>query len=118
MRPELPRAQLARASWRLYSLLAAGTLAVLPALVGGCRQSANDAPAPTTDQPARTITFTKPERKTIHREVAQPGLIEAFERTPIVARIPGYVLKWNVDIGDPVKKDAILAALWVPDMVS
>jgi HlyD family secretion protein len=45
-------------------------------------------------------------------------VIQAFERTPIVARIPGYVLRWNVDIGDPVRKDDVLAELWVPEMVS
>jgi len=107
-----------RASCKRYSLSAAGALAALLALVGGCRQPANDAPAPTTGQPGREITVVNPERKTIHREVAQPGLIEAFERTPIVARIPGYVLKWKVDIGDPIKKGEMLAELWVPDMVS
>jgi HlyD family secretion protein len=109
---------LSRKSWQRYSLLAAGALAALLAVVGGCRQSAKDAPAPNTEQPARSITVVKPERKTIHREIAQPGLIEAFERTPIVARIPGYVLKWNVDIGDSIMKGDILAELWVPDMVS
>ena len=94
------------------------SLAALLAVAGGCRQSASDSPAPTTEQPARSVTVVKPERKTIRREVAQPGLIQAFERTPIVARIPGYVLKWNVDIGDPIKKGDILAELWVPEMVS
>src|SRR5262249_40311621 len=42
----------------------------------------------------------------------------AFERTPIVSKIPGYVLKWNVDIGDPIHKDEVLAELWVPEVVS
>ena len=101
---------------RLYSWLAAGVAAALLAVAGGCRKSTRDAPAP--EQPARSVTIVKPERKTIHREVAQPGLIQAFERTPIVARIPGYVLKWNVDIGDPIKENDILAELWVPEMVS
>jgi len=118
MSSEQPRAVSSRTSWQINSLLAAGTVAALLALAGGCRQSANDAPAPNTEQSARKVTVTKPERKTIHREVAQPGFIEAFERTPIVARIPGYVLQWKVDIGDPIKKGEILAELWVPDMVS
>ena len=80
----------------------------------GCRQSASDSPA--TKQPGSTIAVVKLERKTIRREVGQPGNIQAFERTPIVARIPGYVLKWNVDIGDPINEKDILAELWVPDM--
>ena len=92
--------------------------ATLPAVAGGCRQPAKDPPAPAKEQPAHSVTIVKPERKTIRREVAQPGRIEAFERTPIVARIPGYVLKWNLDIGDPIKKGEVLAVLSVPDMES
>ncbi len=117
MRSKPQRAPLARSSWRLCSW-AAGTLAALLAGVGGCRQSAGDSSPAIKEQPAPSVTIVKPERKTIRRDVAQPGLIEAFERTPIVARIPGYVLKWNLDIGDPIKKGDILAELWVPEMVS
>jgi len=106
---------LSRTSWRLYSWLATGVAAAFLVVAGGCRKAESDLPA--TEQP-RSVTIIKPERKTIRREVAQPGLIQAFERTPIVARIPGYVLKWNVDIGDPIHKDDVLAELWVPEMVS
>jgi HlyD family secretion protein len=108
-------------SWGLCALLAASILAaLLPLVASGCKQAAaNDPPAaPATEQPQRPVTVVKPERKTIHREVGQPGLIQPFERTPIVSKIPGYVLKWNVDIGDPIRKDQVLAALWVPEMVS
>ncbi len=52
------------------------------------------------------------------RAISQPGAIQAFEQTPIFARIPGYVSKWSVDIGDVVRKGTLLAELWVPDMVS
>jgi len=117
MRSEQPRVLLSRPSWRLYSCLAAGLAAALLVVAGGCQKSAS-APAPTTEQPAPKVTIVKPERKTIRREVAQPGLIQAFERTPIVSKIPGYVLKWSVDIGDPIHKDDLLAELWVPEVVS
>jgi multidrug resistance efflux pump len=107
---------LSRTSWRPYVWLASRIVVALLAVTGGCRQAASDSPA--VEQPARSVTAVKPERKTIRREVAQPGFIQAFERTPIVARIPGYVLKWNVDIGDAIHKDDVLAELWVPEMVS
>ena len=96
--------------FHIFSLLTAALLVV----TSGCRQPASD--SPTTKQPASSIAVVKPERKTIRREVGQPGSIQAFERTPIVARIPGYVLKWNVDIGDSVGEKDILAELWVPEM--
>ena len=109
MQSEQPLSVFSRTSWIVASLLA---------MTGGCRQPAVDSPARAKEQPPRSVTTVKPERKAIRREISQPGIIQAFERTPIVAKIPGYVLKWNVDIGDPIHKDEVLAELWVPEMVS
>jgi multidrug efflux pump subunit AcrA (membrane-fusion protein) len=60
----------------------------------------------------------KPERKTIRRAVGQPGFIEAFERTPIVSKVPGYVQAWTANLGDPVRKGDVLAELWVPELAA
>ena len=84
----------------------------------GCRHSAETAGSAQSDQKNRSVTVVAPIRKTIRREVGQPGVIEAFERTPIVSKIPGYVLKWTADIGDSVHKDDLLAELWVPELES
>src|SRR5262245_33101769 len=91
-------------------------LALLPLALAGCRQHANRKQEQ-SEQPPR-VAIMKPERKTIRRQIGQPGMIEAFERTPIVARVPGDVLKWHVDINQAIKKDDVLAELFVPDMVS
>ena len=49
--------------------------------------------------------------------VEQPGFdIKPFQETPLYAKISGYVEKWNVDIGDPVHKNDLLAVLYVPEM--
>src|SRR5262249_11748959 len=42
--------------------------------------------------------------------------IQAFEQTPIFAKIAGYVKKWHVDIGDHVSQGKVLAELWIPEM--
>jgi multidrug efflux pump subunit AcrA (membrane-fusion protein) len=60
--------------------------------------------------------LVKPERRTITRHVGQPAYIVAFERTSMYPRIAGYIRKWNVDIGDSIKKDQVLAELFVPDL--
>ena len=57
-------------------------------------------------------------RTSLHWTVEQPGNIEPYEETPILPKIDGYVRKWNVDIGDHVRKGDVLAVLWVPDMVA
>jgi multidrug resistance efflux pump len=63
------------------------------------------------------VKVVSPQKKDVRRLIERPGYnIEAYERTPLYARIAGYVKKWNVDIGDRVKKDDVLAELYVPEM--
>src|SRR2546428_374009 len=100
-------------SWRLPSLLPASIAPAPPALSGGRQRPAGNAPAaaPAAEQAARSVAVVKPERKALRRAVGQPGSIQAFERTSIMAKIPGYVHKWHVDLGDRVRKGDVLAEL-------
>ncbi|MCS0633173.1 efflux RND transporter periplasmic adaptor subunit [Telluria mixta] len=45
-----------------------------------------------------------------------PARIEAWSRAPIYARVGGYVGRWNVDIGAPVKSGQVLAVIETPDL--
>jgi multidrug efflux pump subunit AcrA (membrane-fusion protein) len=66
---------------------------------------------------APAVHTVKPERKTVRHRVDQPGFnIQSFQQAPLYAKIPGYIEKWNVDIGARVKKDDVLAVLYVPEM--
>ncbi len=51
-------------------------------------------------------------------KIEQPGHVEAFEATPIFAKIAGYVRAVNVDIDDPVDEQKVLVELDVPEMVA
>ena len=62
------------------------------------------------------VDVVRLERRTIRRTTQQPGQIEAYEVTPIHAKVSGYVQKWNVDIGDKVKQGQVLAVLSVPEL--
>ncbi len=62
------------------------------------------------------VTVLNPERMTIRRTTEQPGQIQAFETTPIHARIVGYVNMVAVNIGDRVKAGQLLAKLDVPEV--
>jgi multidrug efflux pump subunit AcrA (membrane-fusion protein) len=55
--------------------------------------------------------------RTVKRTVEQPGVISAYERTALYAKVSGFVRKWNVDIGDRVKKGATLVELTAPELV-
>jgi HlyD family secretion protein len=47
-------------------------------------------------------SVTKPARKTLIRRTEQPGQIEAYEQTPIYAKVTGFVAQVKADIGDRV----------------
>src|SRR5262249_38293683 len=73
-------------------------------LAVGCQQPAESPQAKAKEAPAEAgpkLTVVRPERKTVHRPIKRPGYnIEAYQSTPLYARISGYVRKWNFDIGD------------------
>jgi HlyD family secretion protein len=99
--------------------LAIGTtlVAVLFIMLAGCnRQTAAETQSKQAPAIAQVETV-HPVRKTIQRTSDQPGQVEAFEETPIQAKISGFVELVNVDIGDSVKQDQVLAELWVPEIV-
>jgi multidrug efflux pump subunit AcrA (membrane-fusion protein) len=93
-------------------------LAVLLAAGSGCsRVSSAAAPEPTVSAEPTVVTTVYPERRTIQRTIEQPGQIEGYAQTPLYAKIPGYVSKLHVDIGDRVKEGQLLAELSVPETV-
>ncbi|MBY0522165.1 MAG: efflux RND transporter periplasmic adaptor subunit [Gemmataceae bacterium] len=100
---------------RLNALLI--TLFAVTSLVGGCARTGEPAHKPEAAPSAPPVVkVAKPERKTLRRILEQPGEIEAFEQTPVFAKISGYVQNIRFDIGDPVKKGAVLAELWAPEL--
>lgn len=98
------------------ALVSIGLLAVLLGSIGCKRQSAEaGSDAPSTPPVVKTA---RPERVTFHRLIEQPARVEAFEETPIYAKIPGYVQEVRVEVaGTRVHKDDLLAKLWVPELV-
>jgi len=84
----------------------------------GCDRNPAAGAGPAQGDPSSAIpvTVAKPERKPLRRLSVQPGSIEAFEEAPLFAKISGYLRELSADIGDEVKKDQVLAELWIPEM--
>jgi RND family efflux transporter MFP subunit len=81
----------------------------------GCERSAEKK----TGHPAQPVTrveVVQPERHTVQRTVGEPGQLQAYETTPIHAKIAGYVKNWTVNIGYEIKKGQVLAELYVPEV--
>lgn len=63
-----------------------------------------------------SVRVIRPETRDITRVVGQPSFVESYERTSIYPKLSGYITKWHVDIGDKVKKNQVLADLFVPEV--
>jgi HlyD family secretion protein len=101
--------------------LPARRCSLLVILLSGCGQPAAPAPAAPGKRESSVevpvVKIAHPEKRTMSLKVEQPGHVEAFESTPIFAKIAGYVGKVNVDIDDRVDDKHVLLELNVPEMV-
>ncbi len=92
--------------------------AVLMVTAAGCERTSEGKPGHSdrAAPPVAKVEVVHPERQTVRRSVGEPGQFQAFETTALHAKIPGYVEKWSVNIGDSVKKGQVLAVLAVPEL--
>ncbi len=70
----------------------------------GCNQK-NAAPPPTPNANLVTptsVTIGSPKKQTIRWTFEQPGTVHAYEITPLMAKVPGFVKAIYVDIDDPI----------------
>jgi HlyD family secretion protein len=81
----------------------------------GCHHEAENHYTSVSEPP--TVRVIPPQVRDLVRVVGQPSFIEAFERTSIYPKLAGYIQEWKVDIGDRVKKDQVLATLFIPELV-
>jgi len=86
-------------------------LAILAA--SGCSEEKKAAPS-VSDPPVLQVLH--PQLRKIVRVVGQPSFVQSYERTSIYPKMSAYIEKWNVDIGDKVRKGDVLADLFVPEL--
>jgi len=98
--------------------------ATLLVVAGGCYQASKGSPqqkneaSPESErrESSQSGTVINPKRMTLQWTCQGPGYIQAYEQTPMFAKIAGYVEKWHADIGDHVSRGKILAELRIPEL--
>jgi len=65
---------------------------------------------------APTALPLKAGEKNVNGAIEVPGVVEAAEEARLFTRIPGFIQKVHVSLGDRVKKGQILAELSVPEI--
>lgn len=62
------------------------------------------------------VATTRPQAQAALGELVLPGNVQANYEAPIYARTSGYLKRWLVDIGTPVKAGQLLAEIDAPDV--
>jgi RND family efflux transporter MFP subunit len=70
----------------------------------------------TEAQAVVTVATTKPGSQTELAELVLPGNLQANYEAPIYARTSGYLKRWLVDIGAPVKAGQLLGEIESPEV--
>ena len=70
----------------------------------------------TEDQAVINVATTRPQSQAGVGELILPGNIQANYEAPIYARTSGYLKRWLVDIGTPVKAGQLLAQIESPEV--
>ncbi len=96
-------------TWRAW------TLALLLA-AGACSQPTDGPKGPEAGAPPAEVRVARPERRAMVRTITLSAGVEAFEQTPLYARVAGYVESVTVDIGDRVAEGQVVATLEVPEL--
>jgi HlyD family secretion protein len=91
-----------------------GLLLLVALAATGCHEE--EETAPSVSEPPE-LQVIHPEFRVISRIVGQPSFVQSYERTSIYPKLSAFIEKWNVDIGDKVKKGQVLATLFVPELV-
>lgn len=101
---------------KLIGIVAACVLAVIVVVglitrfVGG-----RSVEAWTADNALPTVSIIDLETSKDASNLVLPGNVQAINAAPIYARVSGYLKKWYVDIGTPVRAGQLLAEIDVPD---
>ena len=64
--------------------------------------------------PTVSVIHAKPSAATT--ALTLPATLQALQSAPIYARTSGYIRKWYVDIGDPVRPGQLLAVIDAPEV--
>jgi RND family efflux transporter MFP subunit len=109
----------ARTVRRLTQLgAAAGIVALIVVAwsIVSAHRAAAELSAATEAQAIVTVATTRPEPLGGHAELVLPGNVQANYEAPIYARTSGYLKRWLVDIGTPVKAGQLLAEIEAPEV--
>jgi RND family efflux transporter MFP subunit len=115
---DLPNGYLPRSGKQLLWFLVVPILLSVSAFFGmQAREGQNQQLTSTTRSlEVQPVNVVHPGRGKSSSDLTLPGMIQAFDQSPIYARVDGYVRNWYVDIGARVTKGQLLAEIDAPEV--
>jgi RND family efflux transporter MFP subunit len=100
----------------VIAILAAAAAGIVIGGVNGRIQDKKNLTTTTLDRAIPTVSVLSSDRKPDIEQLVLPGTLQAYYSAPIYARVNGYLKRWLLDIGTPVKAGQLLAEIETPDM--
>ncbi|WP_028008343.1 efflux RND transporter periplasmic adaptor subunit [Solimonas flava] len=79
-------------------------------------RGASELRAWTAENAIPTVAVVQPQPLGAAAALQLPGRLEAYAQAPLYARASGYLKRWTVDIGAPVKAGQVLAEIETPEL--
>jgi RND family efflux transporter MFP subunit len=106
-----------RLDWRIAVVLLAGLMAIaIWRTVSGHAKETELAAAAARASRLPTVPVASVVRKDLYNEVSIPAEFRPYVEVELHAKVSGYVKEMNVDFGDQVKSNQLLATLEVPEL--
>ena len=102
--------------WLALSLALVATAALLASGIWSREKAGAKLRTETSQVAITAVSVVKPQPTTPAQEIILPGNVQPFIASPIYARTSGYLRKWYVDIGAPVKTGQLLAIIEAPEV--
>jgi RND family efflux transporter MFP subunit len=96
--------------WKIILILCVAVAIVVALVVWKSRSH------PTVEQPSSVVGVAKVTREDLFNTVPIPAEFRPYVEVELHAKVSGYVDKMNVDFGDRVKSNQLLATLEVPEL--
>jgi multidrug efflux system membrane fusion protein len=109
--PAAPRRALFMVAVVLLLLIAGGVITMLSRM-----HNSHVLAMETAQESVPTVAIVHPIAEEPDEELVLPGTLQAYEQSPIYARVNGYLLRWYKDIGSHVKAGDLLADIDTPEV--
>src|SRR5437762_2684882 len=113
---EVSARKLSRTAWLALAIAAIAIAALLVSGIWSRVRAGTALRAETAQAALPAVSVVSPKQTAPADEIILPGNVQPFITSPIYARTNGYLKKWYVDIGAPVKKGHLLAVIDTPEV--